>query len=52
MLPGDHFFVHSAESMLLQILALELKAVLSGLNHHRDRTKLPYHTAPNAAITI
>jgi medium-chain acyl-[acyl-carrier-protein] hydrolase len=35
MLPGDHFFLHSSESMLLQILALELGSVLSGLNHHR-----------------
>jgi medium-chain acyl-[acyl-carrier-protein] hydrolase len=34
MLPGDHFFLHSAESMLLQILTLELQPVLSGLNHH------------------
>ena len=35
MLPGDHFFLHSSESMLLQILTLELEAVLSGLNHRR-----------------
>lgn len=37
MLPGDHFFIHSSESMLLQILALELEAALSGLNHRRVR---------------
>jgi medium-chain acyl-[acyl-carrier-protein] hydrolase len=35
MLPGDHFFLHSSESMLLQILTLELNAVLSGLNYRR-----------------
>lgn len=28
MLPGDHFFIHSAESMLLQMLSLELRNVL------------------------
>jgi len=38
MLPGDHFFLHSAESMLLQILTLELQAVLSGLNRHHVST--------------
>ena len=37
MLPGDHFFLHSSESMLLQILALELKVVLSRFNHHAVR---------------
>lgn len=31
MLPGDHFFIHSAESMLLQMLALELRNVLQGV---------------------
>jgi medium-chain acyl-[acyl-carrier-protein] hydrolase len=37
MLPGDHFFIHSAESMLFQILTPELEAVLSRLNHHHVR---------------
>jgi surfactin synthase thioesterase subunit len=31
MLSGDHFFVHTAESRLLQILSLELNRILEGL---------------------
>jgi len=41
MLPGDHFFLHSSESMVLQILALELEAVLSGLNQRHVRPRAP-----------
>ena len=53
MLPGDHFFLHSSESMLLQILALELEGVLSRLNQpHVGRAKLSYRCDPKAAITI
>lgn len=37
MFPGDHFFIHSAESMLLQIVTLELQAVLGGLKRQHVR---------------
>ena len=31
MLPGDHFFLHASESMLMQILSRELNQILSDL---------------------
>ncbi|MEP6912146.1 MAG: thioesterase domain-containing protein, partial [bacterium] len=33
MLPGDHFFIHSSELMLLQMLTLELQSILQRLKH-------------------
>jgi medium-chain acyl-[acyl-carrier-protein] hydrolase len=41
MLPGDHFFLHSFELMMLQMLALDLQRVLATLNHVGSEARPP-----------
>jgi medium-chain acyl-[acyl-carrier-protein] hydrolase len=38
MLPGDHFFIHSAELMLMQMLTMELQSILQRLKYGHART--------------